>query len=86
MAVFYANLGVWKKAGRGWLLIVVFFGNDAGCVVLSESFLGSRGIIHGLTDHLESLVDFPCLVGAAVLENKLVNCELSVLATKKPDR
>ena len=64
MAVFYACLlDVWKKAGRGWLPTVLFFGHDAGCVVLSESFLGNRGITQSLTDHMESLVDFPCPVG-----------------------
>ena len=57
MAVFYESLlVVWKEAGRGWLPTVLFFGHDAGCVVLSESFLGYHGITQSLTDHLESLV------------------------------
>ena len=86
MAVFFAShLDVWRKAVRGWLPIVIFFGHDAECVVFSESFLGNGGITQSFTYHLESLVDFPCPLGAAVLENKLVNCELSVLTTKKPD-
>ncbi len=86
MAVLHAGLfDIWKKAGCSWLPAILFSGHNAGRMVLSEYPVSQGWIAQGIADLLKPLMCFSRPVCAAVLEHKLIDSELPVLASQQPD-
>ena len=83
MAVLQAGLlDVWEEVGWGWLPAIPFLCHNASRMVFAEGSLSKFRVAQFGADCLESFMGLSCSVGAAVLEHKLVNRELSILTAQ----
>lgn len=68
MIVLHTGLGFFENAVCGWFPAILFFGQNTGRLVFTETFRGYRGIALVLIDFLEPLMEFLCPVSATVLD------------------